>query len=426
MEQLRDQLLQETYYQEQLDNGLTVVLLPRPDYVKTYAMFTTRYGSIDQHFRLPDGEKLLVPDGIAHFLEHKMFEEAEGDVFQQFSQQGASANAFTSFNRTSYLFTGTEKIEENLTTLLNFVQRLYLTDENVEKEKGIIGQEIRMYEDNPDWRVYFGLIGALFQKHPVRIDIAGTIQSIAKIDKEVLTTCHETFYHPSNMFLFVVGPMDPKKTIALIRENQDKKPFRDRREIERFFSKEPEAVATKRAETSLSVGIGKCYFGFKEIKLGAQGDQYLKQQLSTELMLESIFGSGSSFYQSLYDEGLIDEQFGASYSLEKEFGFSAIGGDTVDPDRLLTRVKEELPKRVKQGISEDDFLRLRNKEMGRMVKAFNSPEWIANQYTGLWLNDASLLRYLPVLDNLTVDDVNQRMKEHIDEERFAASIVKPL
>ena len=213
--------IKETLYTETLANGLKVYLLPKNDFQKTYGLFTTDYGSIDNTF-VPIGqeEMIEVPDGIAHFLEHKMFEKEDGDVFQKFGQQGASANAFTSFTKTSYLFSTTDQVTQNLETLLDFVQSPYFTKETVEKEKGIIGQEIQMYLDDPNWRLFFGILGNLYPKHPLHIDIAGTVASIAEITAEDLYTSYNTFYHPSNMTLFVVGKMDPEALMAFIRDNQ--------------------------------------------------------------------------------------------------------------------------------------------------------------------------------------------------------------
>ncbi|MDP4170520.1 MAG: pitrilysin family protein, partial [Bacillota bacterium] len=200
MESLMFEQLQEELYFEKMSNGLHVYILPKKGFNKTYATFTTKYGSVDNTF-VPLGKEefVKVPDGIAHFLEHKLFEKEDGDVFQQFSRQGASANAFTSFTRTAYLFSSTSSVEKNLETLIDFVQDPYFTEKTVEKEKGIIGQEITMYDDNPDWRLYFGLIQNLYKNHPVKIDIAGTIESISHITKDWLYECYHTFYHPSNM-----------------------------------------------------------------------------------------------------------------------------------------------------------------------------------------------------------------------------------
>src|SRR3954453_11844038 len=240
MEKIEFNQIQEEIYHEKLENGLEVFILPKKGFNKTYATFTTKYGSIDNHFMpLEKSEFLKVPDGIAHFLEHKLFEKEDGDVFQQFSKQGASANAFTSFTRTAYLFSSTSNVELNLDTLMDFVQEPYFSEKTVEKEKGIIGQEITMYDDNPDWRLYFGLIQNLYQNHPVKIDIAGTIESISHINKDLLYECYNTFYHPSNMLLFIVGPVDPNQFMDQVRENQSKKVYKDMPEIKRNFEDEP-------------------------------------------------------------------------------------------------------------------------------------------------------------------------------------------
>lgn len=426
MEKIEHSQLKETIYYEQLPNGLKVYLLPKPGYNKTYATFTTRYGSIDNHFQPPGKEEIRVPDGIAHFLEHKMFEEPEGDVFNKFSKQGASANAFTSFNRTAYLFSCTENVEKNLQTLIDFVQHPYFTDESVEKEKGIIGQEIRMYDDNPDWRCHFGLIGAMFQNHPVKIDIAGTIESISKIDKETLYTCYHTFYHPSNMLLFVVGPIDPEAIMDQVRQNQADKAYEKQEDIRRIYPEEDEKVAQEKVEAHLSVGVSKCLFGFKENRIGLSGDDLVKQELATEVMLEALFGQGSELYQSLYDEGLIDDHFGYDYTLEEGYGFSMVGGDTADPDQLLARIREELPSIKETGIPEETVDRIRKKKLGNYLRFYNSPEWIANQFTHYRLNDTDLFNIIPMLEQLKSEEVNKRLQEHIDWDRFAVSLVRPI
>src|SRR5690554_4684887 len=340
MEMINYPHLNETLYVEKLPNGLNVRILPKPGFQKTYAVFSTRYGSVDNHFKLSDGTEKRVPDGIAHFLEHKMFEEQEGDVFSRFADQGASANAFTSFDRTSYLFSATDHIEENITTLLNFVQNPYFTDENVDKKKGIIGQEINMYKDHPDWRVYYGLIEAMYSQHPIHIDIAGTIESIAKIDKEMLFDCHKTFYHPGNMTFFVVGGVDPDKIMSLIRTNQEKKSFPAYKDISRIYPDEPYEVTTKKSIGKLSVSLPKCLFGFKEKVSYLDPEAVLYRELTTKLLFDLLFSPSTSLYQTLYDENLISDQFGYEYQANTQFAFSVIGGETKDPELLISRIRE--------------------------------------------------------------------------------------
>lgn len=301
-----------------------------------------------------------------------MFEEPEGDIFATFASNGASANAFTSFDQTVYLFSATENIETNLSTLVDFVQRPYFTDENVEKEKGIIGQEINMYADNPDWRVYFGLIEAMYSKHPVRIDIAGTVESISTITKETLYTCYNAFYHPSNMLLFVVGGVEPEKVFSLIRSNQNGKSYDKQGEIKRIFEDEPEQVATKRLVSKLAVSMPKIMFGFKEKVDDLTGEAALKRDLTTKLMLDLLLGSSTPLYQKLYDEELISDSFGHEFNSSPQYAFSAIGGDTKDPDLLLTRIKEEVDQILKTGFAEKDFERARKKKMGGYLRMLNS------------------------------------------------------
>lgn len=415
--------LNETIYQEQLPNGLNVVVLPKPGFHKTYATFSTKYGSIDNHFQVEGKPDVRVPDGIAHFLEHKMFEEPTGDIFATFASQGASANAYTSFDRTTYLFSATESIADNVRTLLDFVQNPYFTDENVEKEKGIIGQEIKMYQDQPDWRSYFGLIEALYAIHPVHIDIAGTVESIAQITKDTLYECYQTFYHPSNMSVFVVGGVDPEAMLALIRDNQAAKTFAPQGAIRRLFDPEPEHVHEPRKVTVLPVAQPKCLFGFKERPLGTLGSSLLRRELLTKLMLDVLLGPSSAIYQTLYEEQLISDSFGHEYNCSADYSFSVIGGDTRDPDLLLARCRELIDGALASGIAAADFERARKKRIGGFLRMLNSPEAIAGEYTKYRFRDSDMFAVLPTYQELTLNELNERMRDHFDWSRCAVSIV---
>jgi len=423
VEQIYYERLQETIYHEVMENGLRVYVLPKQGFRKTYATFATKYGSVDNHFHVAGGEEIQVPDGIAHFLEHKMFEEPEGDIFATFASNGASANAFTSFDQTVYLFSATENIETNLETLVDFVQRPYFTDENVEKEKGIIGQEINMYADNPDWRVYFGLIEAMYSKHPVHIDIAGTVESIGTITKETLYSCYNAFYHPSNMLLFVVGGVEPEKVISLVRDNQKAKTYGAQGEIERIFEDEPVAVGEKRRECKLAVSMPKCLFGFKEKVESLTGEAAIRHDLTTKLMLDLLFGSSTPLYQKLYDEGLISDSFGHEFNSAPEYAFSAIGGDTKDPDLLMERIRAEVDALLKSGFAESDFERARKKKIGGYLRMLNSPENIAHEFTRYQFRGGNLFEVLPVYESITLAEVNERLRSHVDWEQMALSLV---
>jgi len=416
--------LQETLHAAKLDNGLEVFVLPKAGFTKTYATFTTRYGSIDNHFRAAGREEKRVPDGIAHFLEHKMFEEPEGDVFARFASQGASANAFTSFDRTVYLFSATESVEANVDTLLDFVQNPHFTDENVEKEKGIIVQEINMYRDNADWRVYFGLIEALYQHHPVHIDIAGTPESVRSITKEMLYDCYRTFYHPSNMTLFIVGGVDGERILERVRANQARKTFGPAGPIERFTPEEPAEVRSPRKETTLPVSLPKCLFGYKEAPGPESGEAAIRRELATRLAFDALLGASSPLYQRLYDDNLISDSFGHEFNTGPGFAFSAIGGDTRDPDALLARVGEAVAEAAERGIDEAVLERARRKRIGSYLRMLNSPEAIAGEYTRYHLKGGDLFTLVQLYESLTPDEINGRLREHADPARLAVSIVR--
>ncbi|WP_342555519.1 pitrilysin family protein [Paenibacillus sp. FSL R7-0652] len=423
MESIQYEHLQETLYHEVMDNGLHVYVLPKPGFQKTYASFTTQYGSVDNHFQVEGQAEVKVPDGIAHFLEHKMFEEPTGDIFATFASHGASANAFTSFDQTVYLFSATENINENIQTLVDFVQNPYFTDQNVNKEKGIIEQEINMYADNPDWRVYFGLIEAMYQKHPVHIDIAGTVESINTITKEMLYTCYRAFYHPSNMLLFVVGGVDPEQVISMVRSNQEQKNYEPQGQIQRFFDPEPEKVGEARREARLSVSLPKCLFGFKETDVGLSGEELACRDVTTQLMMDLLFGSSTRLFQKLYDEDLISDSFGHDYISSPQYAFSAVGGDTKDPDQLLKRIREEVDLIVQKGFEASDFERARKKKIGGYLRMLNSPENIASEFTRLQLRGADFFNMLSLYEAITLNDVNQRLRDHIRWDQLAVSLV---
>lgn len=427
MEKINFDQLQEELYHEKLPNGLNVYILPKKGFNKTFATFTTKYGSIDNNF-VPLGkeEYVKVPDGIAHFLEHKLFEKEDGDVFQQFSRQGASANAFTSFTRTAYLFSSTSDVEKNLETLVDFVQDPYFSEKTVEKEKGIIGQEITMYDDNPDWRLYFGLIQNLYQNHPVKIDIAGTIESISHITKDLLYECYNTFYHPSNMLLFIVGPVDPNKFMDQVRENQAKKEYKEMPEIQRKFEDEPVQTAEPKQVLEMNVQTSKCLIGMKALHVDQMGPELLKNELTMNVLLDLLFGKSSENYNQLYNQGLIDETFSYDYTQEQGFGFAMVGGDTENPDKLADELKNMLFQ-AKNGTTytEEQLERAKKKKIGAFLRAVNSPEYIANQFTRYAFNDMNLFDVVPTLEKITMDDIKTMASEVISEERFSVCQVIP-
>ncbi|MEB3283873.1 MAG: pitrilysin family protein [Candidatus Sericytochromatia bacterium] len=416
--------IQERIYEETLPNGLVVQLVPKPDYAKTFAIFTTRYGSIDHHFQREGEPEHRVTDGIAHFLEHKLFEEEWGDIFNTFATQGASANAFTSHTRTAYLFSATDLIEKNLETLLDFVQRPHLTPENVEKEKGIIEQEIRMYDDMPFWRAYRHMLENLFSESPVRIDIAGTVESIRRIDRDALMACYETFYHPSNMRLCVVGSFEAEPIMQLIRNNQARKSFPPIRPIRRFLPQEPVAVARRSHTVRLAVTRPLMMLGWKD-KAPVPESERLNRELLMGLIQDLVFGRSSLLQQKLLDEGLVDDALSYDYEAGDGYGFSFVGVETDDPTALTDAVNETLECFIRDGIPQADFERAGHKQIGDYLYTLNSPEAIANHVTEAGFLNADYFAVPDMLAALTRAEAEALLREHFDPAQLVVSTVLP-
>ncbi|OJG56228.1 M16 family peptidase [Enterococcus haemoperoxidus] len=403
-------------------------MLPKKEYNKTYGLFTTNYGSIDNEF-VPIGETdfVKVPDGIAHFLEHKMFEKEDGDVFQQFGRQGASANAFTSFTKTSYLFSTTDQVEKNLETLLNFVQEPYFTKETVDKEKGIIGQEIQMYLDDSNWRLFFGTLGNLYPKHPLHIDIAGTVESIGEITAEDLYTCYNTFYHPSNMTLFVVGKMDPEEMMTFIRKNQSAKTFAKAEPIKRHFPQETAADIIKESSLSMAISRSKVIVGLKGLdEVPTDGKELLKYKTTANLLFQLLFGNTSQNYLNLYNEGLLDDSFGYEFNLDRSFHFADFGGDSDHPEQLAERIEEILLTADKSSEVTDENLSLLKKKMiGKYFQSLNSLEYIANQFSQSLYGETTLFDTPEVIESIQLSDVKELAQVFINKDGLSRFYMYP-
>lgn len=421
MEKLTYNNIDETIYKETLPNGLTVFLLPRLEMSKTYGFFSTNYGSIDHTF-IPIGktEKITVPEGVAHFLEHKLFENEDGsDAFDNFSKQGASANAYTSFTETAYLFSATKNIQENVTTLLDFVQAPFFTDESVEREKDIIGQELQMYLDEPDRRVFMGCVQAMFKNHPVRNEILGTMESIYAITREDLLTSYNTFYHPENMILFITGNFDVAEMIDLIRDNQAQKEFAKVEDIQRFTPEEPKEVGMKENKIITPVSTPKVVIGVKEYAHQIDKDELLQRNLLQNMILEHFFGGSGEFYKELYDEGLIDRTFSIQSVVEKDHGYTAIGGNTNEPDAFSDKLIEQLLSTKHTELTEETFARMKKKRIGQLLRAMNSLEYIASEYVRYQTYGIDFFTLIPSIQALTVEEANAFIKKWVSEDQIS-------
>lgn len=423
METINYQILQETLYYEELNNGLKVYLLPKKGFSKTYGLFSTCFGSIDTTF-VPLGEKemIKVPDGIAHFLEHKMFEMKKGDASDLFAGLGASTNAFTSSSRTAYLFSTTTHENECIELLLDFVQDIYLTDESIEKEKGIINQEIGMYDDDPDWRCYFGSIQNLYQKHPVKIDIAGTVQTVSEIDKETLEKCYHTFYHPSNMMLFVVGNIEVEETMNMIKQNQDKKSFHQEKDIQRQIVEEPHDVDKKEEILYMDVVMPKVIVSMKINDVLTDPKEKLKRELSMNILMDLLFAKSSALIEEWTRSGLINDSFSANFTQERDYSFIQIGGDTSEPEKLKDKIFDLIDHLKDYQIDQKDFERVQKKNIGILIGVFNSPESIANLFSRYYFEGIMIFDLIDCISQITIEDIDH-LKTLFQKEYTSSCIV---
>jgi len=422
---IKNKRLNEEVLNIELNNGLKIFYMPKRNYVKKYAIYSTNYGSIDNVF-IPIGEEreITVPEGIAHFLEHKLFEEPAISIFDEFAKLGSYVNAFTSNNQTAYLFSCIDKFEENLELLVKFVQDPYFTDENVEKEKGIIEQEIKMYNDSPNWKVYSNCLTGMYLNHPVKIDIAGTIDSIKKINKELLYKCYNTFYNPSNMVIFIIGDIDFEKAVTIIEENQ-KHIEKAEHEISRIRIKEPSIVNKNLIEENLSVSIPLFNIGFKDLDIGYDGEKLVSKEICTNILLEMLYGNSSDFYEQLYEEGLINDSFGFQYLGYRDYGYAIIAGESNNPKEVHKRILQKVEDILKKGISEEDFIRAKKKLMGYFIMDLNSIDNVATSFIAYLYKNYIMFNYLDTLEGINMHDLEKRCKEFLKEDNCCLSIINP-
>lgn len=408
----------DSYYKIDHPSGLTVFVYPKEGYNSAYAIIGTKYGSVNTCFSLDGGEKITVPDGIAHYLEHKLFESEDGDAFARYAKTGASANAYTSFEKTCYLFSCTDRFDESFEILLDFVQSPYFTAETVAKEQGIIGQEIKMYDDSPDWRVMFNMLEKMYHNHPVKIDIAGTVESIAEITAEKLYQCYNTFYNLNNMALCVAGNV----TVDQVLKTCDKmlKPC-EKHTIENYFEDEPYEIIEPYVEQSFPVSVPLFNLGFKE-----RADRPLneKELACTDILLELLASSTSELYQKLMDEKLINTSF--SFELFEGPGYCSVifGGESRAPKQAAEMIKQYIADVKKNGLDREEFESARKSVYGDVISSLNSVGSIANTVTGYHFNGNELFKYIDEVAAATFDDVQNRLAQMLDVNNCTLSVVK--
>lgn len=420
VKEIRSDRLHERYYAIDHASGLKILVYPKENYASTYAVFGTRYGSIDTAFRAStDAPFTEVPEGIAHFLEHKLFESEDLDAFARYAKTGASANAYTSFDKTCYLFSCTGNFKASLEILLDFVTHPYFTAATVQKEQGIIGQEIKMYRDEPAWEALFGLLRAMYHVHPVRIDIAGTVESIAEITPELLYACYNIFYNLSNMVLCVAGKVTPEEVLEVAdRILKPAVPVA----IERKFHKEPREVRTPYTEEKLSVASPIFSFGFKEAV--ETPERPLREILVSNIILEALCGKTTPFYSQLLEEGLINTTFETEYFYGYGYASWIFTGESPDGRAVRQRIIERVKTIQKTGIGEQDFARIRKKLYGRAVMQFNDIDGIANALVSSYFCGEGLFDETEILQQITRDEVNARLRSAIDPDCCALSVIQ--
>lgn len=420
IKEVRNELLNEKYYDIDHPSGLKILVMPKENYSSTYAIFATKYGSIDTMIQMSDGSFKEIPEGTAHFLEHKLFESEDLDAFERFAKTGASANAYTSFERTGYLFSCSANFKKNLEILLDFVQNPYFTQATVEKEQGIIGQEIDMYKDAPDWEVMFNCLRTMYHNLPVRIDIAGTQESIAQITAKTLYGCYDNFYNLHNMVLAVAGNADVDEIV----EVADKvlKPVEGKM-AQRKVIDEPEEVIDNYIEEKLSVATPQFMFGFKES--WDTPERTTKEEISMEILLDMISGQSSELYKRLFDGKLINNSFGFEYFTG--FGYSCVlfAGESNDPKKVAEEIVGEIGKFRETGFDETAFERTNKKLYGRMIMGMNDIEGLANNMAVSYFAGEDVFTDFEIFKTVTLDDVNDIFKKTLDENRSVLSVINP-
>lgn len=413
--------LGEKVFRKRLANGLEVVTVSKPFHAKSYAFFAARYGGMDLRFR-QNGRWQDTPAGIAHYLEHKMFDMESENVMQSFAQNGASDNAFTSSDMTAYYFTSTARFYDNLRTLLRFVSTPYFTRESVEKERGIIAQEIQETEDDPDWQVYAGLMECLYKNSPARVPVAGSVESIRRITPRTLYDCHRAFYTPSNMVLVCVGDVDPERAAA---EAEAVLPPSGGPAIERDYGQE-ELPGPAKPEISRTMEVSMPMFlaGYKCRTVGS-GEEMLRESMIGDLACDALFGDSSPLYTRLYEEGAVNSSLGGNYDMLPGACYLYVGGDVKEPRRVFDEITRQARKLGEEGIGEDFYQQLRRAAYGGMLRSLNSFENIAVSMAEGYFRGFDYYRFPEIFDSVAKADVEAFLRENIVPERAALSLIRP-
>ncbi len=413
--------VRESMYTHTLPNGLRIYYIPKPGFSKTFAMIATKFGSIDQHFVLEDGTKVQVPAGVAHFLEHKMFEGEDGNALQKFAATGACPNAFTSQDRTAFFFSCTDRFNENLEILMNFMFKPHFTAENVQKEKGIIEQEICMMADMAPMQAMNGLYKGLYQRHPIRMQVGGTVESIAQITPDILYTCYQAFYSPSNMVLTVCGNADWQTICSIAQRYSPEKAVhiaaRD------YGDSQPE-VCQHEIIKELPVAHAIFRIGFKDTPL-QPGENAFQRKLLGDLCCRLLGGQTAPLYTELYREGMINRTFSSTYGLYPEAAHGIFGGHSLNPQAACARIEAEVQRLATQGVPPALFERMKRASYGMQLRVLDQPDAVCMMQCGAALYGQDFMAFAALYDKMTANDVQQMLKRWAQPNHTSRFIFMP-
>ena len=423
MREIKNKNIKEKCYMEKLENGLQVIIIPKKEIQKKYIIWATKFGSIDNTFiDSITGEKVIIPDGVAHFLEHKMFEQKNGvDSLYVLMALGLDANAYTTNDHTAYLFECTDHFYEGLDELMDYVQNPYFTDQNVEKEKGIIGQEIGMYDDDPGWQLYINAMDCLYEKNPIKVDTAGTVETISGINPEMLYKCYNTFYHPSNMVLTVVGDFEPEAILAEIKKRL--KDNEARGEITRIYPEEKLEINKKYVEKEMEVSLPLFMIGFKD-NIKDKYNEVVKRHIAIEIILNMLIGKSSNLYNKLYKEGYLLSQPDLEYEFGNEYSHVLIGGQSKNPQKVYEKIAEKIQEMKNNDINVQEFNRIKKKIYGDYAVEYNNVADIGRMFTSDYIKGINSFEYMDKFEEIDAEYAKQVLKEIFTEDKMIMSVIK--
>lgn len=418
------QELNESTFHTTLENGLNVYICKKKGFGKKIGMFGTKYGSVVNDFvDITTGKRIKVPDGIAHFLEHKLFEKEGANALDLFSKMGVSSNAYTSFDQTVYFFETSEKLEESIVMLVKLIKEPYFTDENVAKEQGIIGQEISMYDDDPTFMVYFNALRAMYQKNPVRIDIAGTIESISHITKELLYTCYNTFYSPQNMFFLVVGDVDVDKTIDIIDENIKKYETKVNTDakIEKFTANEPKEIAKKEITQKMEIYLPQLCIGYK-LPISS-GEDITKNEIIVSIISDMFFSKQSDFFEKEYNEGKVNGSIDMQYEGSDTFSHVILSTTSTDIDIIENDLLNYIEEIKEKEIDEELFEIIKRKKIGEAILSSDSLNVSYRRVIDSILSNTRVYADIEILKGITSKDIKEFLHKLNEDNRVSSKII---